>query len=101
MKRTTPGRQDNAVQAVTKLVNVMAGGHVPDTVAPFLTGARLHAGNKKDGGIRPIAVGIISRRLTSKCFSYAQADKAANYFKPHQMGVAVRGGLEAIVHSTR
>ena len=37
-----------------------ASGSVPDIVAPFLTGANLHAGNKKDGGIRPIAVGNIS-----------------------------------------
>ena len=53
-----------------KLVNVMAGGGVPDSVAPFLCGARLHAGNKKDGGIRPIAVGNTLRRLTAKCISW-------------------------------
>ena len=29
----------------------MKGGSVPDDVAPFLSGVRLHAGNKKDGGL--------------------------------------------------
>ena len=46
LNRTTPGRQDNMLAALTRLVNVMAAGSVPEMVAPFLTGARLHAGNK-------------------------------------------------------
>ena len=101
MKCTTPGRQDNTVQAVTRLVNAMAAGSVPDMVAPFLSGAKLHAGMKKDGGIRPIAVGNIIRRLTAKCFSHALADKSSAFFQPYQMGVAVRGGLESLIHTTR
>ena len=101
LNRTTPNRQDNMLAALTRLVNVMAAGSVPDMVAPFLSGAKLHAGNKKDGGIRPIAVGNIMRRLTAKCFSYALANKAAGFLQPVQMGVAVRGGVEAIIHSVR
>ena len=50
-----PGRQGAAEEALTKLVNVMAAGDVPDYVAPFLCGARLHAGLKKRGGIHLIA----------------------------------------------
>ena len=42
-----------------------------------------------------------TRRLTSKCFSYALANKAAGHFQPYQMGVAVKGGLEALIHTTR
>ena len=79
----------------------MGSGAVPAAVAPFLSGAMLHAGLKKDGGIRPIAVGNILRRLTSKCFMHGVADKAANLLGPHQLGVGVRGGLEAIIHSMR
>ena len=56
---------------------------------------------KKDGGIRPIAVGNIIRRLTAKCFSHALADKSSAFFQPYQMGVAVRGGLESLIHTTR
>lgn len=100
--KTTPSRQDKAEEAITKFVNMMAAGSVPDAVAPFLSGARLHAGKKKDGtDIRPIAVGNIIRRLTAKCFSYALTEKAARIFCPHQMGVAVRGGMEALIHTVR
>jgi hypothetical protein len=101
MKSSPPNRRDKATEAITRLVNTMAGGSVPAEVAPYLSGARLHAGNKKDGGIRPIAVGNICRRLTSKCFMYAVTDRAGNLLGPHQLGVGVRGGLEAIVHSVR
>ena len=39
--------------------------------------------------------------MTSKCFSYALADRAAALLSPHRLGVGVRGGLEAIVHTVR
>merc|ERR1719239_2064394 len=74
---------------------------VPAIVAPYLCGARLHAGKKKDGGLRPIAVGELLRRLVSKCAAAAVADKAAAYFAPHQLGVGMKGGCEAIIHATR
>ena len=101
IKLAPPNRQDKAADAITKLVNIMGAGAVPAIVAPFLSGARLHAGLKKDGGIRPIAVGNIMRRLTSKCFMHGVADRAAALLGPHQLGVGVRGGLEAIIHSMR
>ena len=84
---------------VLKLVNIMAKGRIPDQVAPFLCGARLHAGKKKDGGLRPIAVGNLLRRLVAKCFSSSLAPKAAELLKPHQLGVGVRGGAEAVAHA--
>ena len=68
-------------------------------MAPFLCGARLHAGKKKDGGLRPIAVGNLLRRLVAKCFSSSLAPKAAELLKPHQLGVGVRGGAEAVAHA--
>ena len=101
IKLSTPGRQGAAEEALTKLVNVMAAGGVPDHVSPFLCGARLHAGLKKSGGIRPIAVGNILRRLTAKCCSRGVAIKAADLLSPLQLGVGVKGGLEAIIHTVK
>ena len=72
----------------------MVAGSVPEEVSPFLAGARLHAGNKKYGGLRPIAVGNILRRLTSKCSMTMVAERAANLLGQHQLGV--KEGLEAI-----
>ena len=50
-------RRDPALNNLTRLVNQMLAGKVPSQVAPFLCGARLHAANKRDGGLRPVAVG--------------------------------------------
>ena len=76
-------------------------GDVPESVASYLCGARLHAGNKKSGGIRPIAVGNLERRLTSKCAASRLSDRAAALLSPYQVGVGVRGGCEALVHAVR
>ena len=99
--QSAPGRRNSAVQELTRLVTVMAGGAVPEEVAPFLCGARLHAAAKKSGGIRPIAVGNLLRRLVGKCAATKLQDRAAAHFSPHQLGVGVRGGCEAIVHTVR
>ena len=92
---------DKAQVALTKLVNVIAKGKVPATVAPFFCGARLHAAKKKDNTLRPIAVGNLLRRLVAKCFSTALADRASALLAPLQLGVAVRNGCEAIAHAVR
>ena len=101
VKSPSPSRADKALEAITKLINVMAAGKVPEEVAPYISGARLHAANKKDGGIRPIAVGNLIRRLVSKLFSYGLMKKAVERLAPHQLGVGVRGGCEAILHAVR
>ena len=81
-KSAPSNRSDKALESVTKLVNSLGAGQLPDEAATFFCGARLYAGNKKSGGIRPIAVGNILCRLTSKCFSYGLAEKAAHLLKP-------------------
>ena len=101
IKGAPANRAVRAGAALTRVVNLMAAGRVPEEVAPYLCGARLHALLKKDGGLRPIAVGNLLRRLTSKLIATALADKAADLFAPHQLGVGVRGGCEAILHTVR
>ena len=94
-----PNKRAKALEAVTRLVNVMSAGDVPESVAPYLSGARMQAGLKKDGGIRPIAVGNLLRRLTSKCSMAGVVEKAVTKLSPHQLGVGVNGGLEAVIHA--
>ena len=101
LKSTSSVLAEKALVALIRLVNKMAAGKVPKAVAPFLCGARLHAGKKKDNSLRPIAVGNLLRRLVSKCFSSALADRAAALLSPHQLGVGVRGGCEAIAHAVK
>jgi len=56
---------------------------------------------KKDGGIRPIAIGYTIRRLAAKCANRHAIVRRSEQLKPLQVGVGVSGGAEAIVHTMR
>ena len=76
------------------LVNLLARGQAPTEVAPWLCGASLMALPKKDGSSRPIAVGEVIRRITSKILCTAYKDHASEYLWPLQIGVAQPLGAE-------
>ena len=98
-----PNKQasDDALRAMTKLMNHLAAGSAPQEVAPFVAGAPLMALNKPDGGLRPIAICETIRRLMSKCCCQLVSWDAAKIFGSLQVGVATRGGAEAAVHAVR
>ena len=81
------------------MVNLLCAGRAPPTILPYLCGATLLACNKKNGGLRPIAVGEVLRRLTSKCVSRAVHTDATEVLSPLQVGVGIPVGCESIVHS--
>jgi hypothetical protein len=56
---------------------------------------------KKNGGIRPIAIGYTWRRIAAKCANSHATAVLADYLQPTQLGVATPGGCEAAVHATR
>ena len=92
--------QTDALEVLTAFVNHISSGKVPSEIQPFLAGAFLIGIGKKDGGIRPIAIGDIYRRLTSKCLSSLILNEANEYFLPFQC-VCAQGGAEAVVHAWR
>ena len=94
----SPDRSNHVLFRLTKFINLLCGGNVPPTVTPHLCGASLFP-CKKDGGLRPIAVGEVLRRLTSKCIAKAVQSEAFRVLAPSQVGVSVPGGCEAIVHA--
>lgn len=57
------------LSALTSLVNLMLRGATPVPIRTFFFGAKLVALRKKQGGVRPIAVGCTLRRLAAKCAS--------------------------------
>jgi hypothetical protein len=61
----------------------------------------LHALCKKDGGIRPIAVGFTLGRLISKIANLWATTKCRDILLPRQLGVGAKGGAEAIAHAAR
>jgi hypothetical protein len=84
---------------VSDLLNLLAKGHVPPAVAPYLCSANLLAANKKSGGHRPVAVGETLRRWASKCLAAQATEDCSFYLSPLQLGVRVKGGCEAIIHA--
>jgi len=87
--------------ALADFVNLVLRGSVPDRVRPVFFGASLFPFLKKDGGIRPIAVGLTLRRLVSKIANSCAQESCSNVLAPTQLGVGVKGGAEALVHSAR
>lgn len=57
--------------------------------------------HKKDGGVRPIAVGYTWRRLVAKCANTYALTKLGTSLLPVQLGVGVSGGCQAAVHAVR
>ncbi len=96
----SPDCAAQALTTLTSLVNLLAAGRAPPSVLPHLCGATLLASPKKSGGHRPIAVGEVLRRLTSKCLASTSRSSAISSLTPLQLGVGVKGGCEAIIHST-
>jgi hypothetical protein len=74
-------------------------GNLPDSIFPYIAAAPVIPLKKKDGGIRPIAIGEIWRRITSKVAVRAVKLKTKKYFAPYQVGVGIPNGCDAIVHA--
>ena len=87
--------------SITSFINSLLEGKCHDAVRPFLFGGNLIALEKKAGGIRPIAVGYVWRRIAAKCANFFATSRLAPLLSPLQLGVAISGGCEAAVHSAR
>lgn len=95
----TPGLMSQSIKLMTAYVNLLLSGGIPSELSTFICSAPVYPLNKKDGGIRPIAVGEIWRRLTSKVAMFAVKGDMADLLTPLQCGVAIRSGTDGILHS--
>ena len=68
--------------SLTAFVSSLLDGRCHKDFAQILFGGRLLAMEKKTGGIRPIVVGYVCRRLTAKCASAHAIKSLADYFNP-------------------
>jgi len=91
----------NLLTALTDLINLIFKGEIPKILLPIFFGASLCALKRKDGGVRPIAIGNTLRRLTFKIYNTGLVSNAIQYFLPLQFGVGVKGGAEGTFHSLR
>lgn len=92
---------ERLLSELTKFSNLCLAGGVPEAIRPFFFGASLCALRKKDGGIRPIAVGNTLRRLVAKAAVRRVSQEAAAMLKPTQLGFGVQQGCEAAAHAAR
>ena len=63
------------LQNLTSVLNIVLEGKIPVVLRPFFSVLNLSAFGKKDGGVRPIAVGNTLRRMCSKCVSSFATDQ--------------------------
>jgi hypothetical protein len=97
----SPQAEALASDAVTNLVNRLASGRAATSFAPWLCGAPLTTLAKPNGGVCPIAVGEVIRRLVAKCLMARVRQPAQALLTPLQLCVAVKFGAEAIMHTVR
>ena len=96
---TAPSAAD-CLENLTLLICFLLSGRADTRISPWLTGAPLTALYKRQGGVRPIAVGEILRRITSRLCCSAVKPRLPEFFLPSgQVGVGIKGGLEAAVHT--
>ena len=79
----------------------MLAGKFDTHINTIIFGGRLLAMVKKDGGVRPIAVGYTLKRMTAKCANRHVIERRSKVLQPKQVGVGVAGGAEAAVHAMR
>ena len=89
------------LDTLTRFVGMVLRGGVSADITSVFFGASLCALSKKDGGIRPIAVGNTLRRLATKMGAETVAGNLGRELQPVQLGVSTRGGCEAAAHGAR
>ena len=94
-----PASGNVVLTSLSQFANLMCSGGFPSSYASFFCGADLIAIRKPNGGLRPIAIGEILRRLISKCVVMAVRLETLKALSPLQVGVGVPGGCEAVVHA--
>ena len=90
------------LENLTRLVSKSLSGNLHVDIAPWLIGAPVEALRKMSGGVRSITIGEVLRRLVSRVRCSAIKSRLPDVLLPYgQVGVGVKGGLEAAVHSIR
>ncbi|KAD6454895.1 hypothetical protein E3N88_09601 [Mikania micrantha] len=95
-KGTSCGRDGLRAQHI---LDAFCGEGCPKILAEYVASAPLTPLLKPDNGIRPIAVGMIWRRLVSKAAMRGVGKEMAKYLGDFQFGVGVPSGAEAVLHS--
>ncbi|KAK2449842.1 hypothetical protein QL285_008997 [Trifolium repens] len=80
------------INVITSVINLWLGGRCPMSLSEFVVSAPLTPLLKSDGGIRPIAIDTIWRRLVSKVAMKGVSKDTTKYINDFQFGVGISGG---------
>ena len=87
------------LKALANLCSKLLRGQIPHHASDHLFAAKLTALRKKDGGIRPIAVGNVFRPFATKIAAKRVMPELRRQIPPVQLGVGISGGCEAAAHT--
>ncbi|XP_026448896.1 uncharacterized protein LOC113349177 [Papaver somniferum] len=90
---------DELLQSIVGVVNLWLYGACPPILVEYVASSPLTPLLKPDGGVRPIAVGTIWRRLCSKLEATLVCKNILPYLGTYQYGFGVPCGGEAILHA--
>ncbi|GKA66801.1 reverse transcriptase domain-containing protein, partial [Tanacetum coccineum] len=90
---------DKLVSSITQVVNLFLDGSCPKMLGEYIASAPLTPLVKPSGGIHPIDVGTIWRRLVSKVSALMIGHSLDDYLDGLQFGVGESEGSEAILHA--
>ncbi|GJR66093.1 putative reverse transcriptase domain-containing protein [Tanacetum coccineum] len=90
---------DELVSSITQVVNLFLDGKCPMRLGEYIASAPLTPLVKPGGGIRPIAMGTVWRRLVYKVSAIMVVHSLDGYLNDLQFGVGVSGGGEPILHA--
>ena len=80
------------MKALANISSKVLRGQIPKHTRYLLFAANLTARRKKDGSIRPIAVGNVLRRLASNIAAKRVTPELRRQLPPVQLAVGVNGG---------
>ena len=89
------------LRALIVFVNHVLSDNVLPTVQLFFFGATLIPLRKKEGGVRPIAVGQTLSCLVAKCIGLHVIHSVGGSLSPLQVGCGVPLGCKVAAHATR
>ena len=95
-------RSGDLLPALALFVQACVNGVLPASLGPMLCAARLIPLKKKDGGVRPVAVGDVLRRVVGKCLlRHPHVAEQVRGLQPLQLGVGVPSACPTIAYALR
>jgi len=93
--------ENGLLEALAALATKFLRKQAPQHLACWIAGAPMTALRKPEDGVRPIAVGETLRRMTSSIARARVKEQTLQLLAPHNVGVSVRSGGEAVIHAIR